>query len=42
MISGVGVVYKFLQILDKKINGNFANIFLDLVAVGMAADMQSI
>lgn len=42
MISGVGVVYKFLKIVDKKINGNFANIFLDLVAVGMAADMQSI
>ena len=42
MISGVGVVWKFLQVLDTKLNLNYANLFLDLVAVGMAADMQSL
>lgn len=42
MISGVGIVWKFLQVLDKKLNLHYANLFLDLVAVGMAADMQSL
>lgn len=42
MISGVGIVWKFLQVLDKKLDLHYANLFLDLVAVGMAADMQSL
>lgn len=42
MISGVGVVWKFLQVLDKELNLSYADMFLDLVAVGMAADMQSL
>ena len=42
MISGVGIVWKFLQVLDNKLKNNYANLFLDLVAVGMAADMQSL
>ena len=41
MLSGVGIVWKFLQILDERLNTNNANYFLDLVAVGLAADMQS-
>ena len=42
MISGVGVVWKFLNVLDKRLGLKYANMFLDLVAVGMAADMQSL
>lgn len=42
MLSGVGIVWKLLNILDQTLNIEFAPIFLDLVAVGLAADMQSV
>lgn len=41
-LSGVGVVYKFCQYLDKLIDKNYADDFLDLVAVGMVADMMDL
>lgn len=39
-LSGVGVVYKFISFLDKKLEKNDAEGFLDLVALGMIADMM--
>lgn len=36
--SGVGIVYKFCQALDHHLNVNYADEFLDLVAVGNIAD----
>lgn len=39
-LSGVGMVYKFCSYLDSLLNLNVANYFLDLVAVGMVADMM--
>ena len=41
-LSGVGMVYKFCQYLDTLINQNLADDYLDLVAVGMVADMMSL
>lgn len=41
-LSGVGVVYKFCQILDKLIGASYADEFLDLVALGMIADMMDL
>lgn len=41
-LSGVGMVYKFCQYLDKITNQNFADDYLDLVAVGLVADMMSL
>lgn len=41
-LSGVGVVYKFLQYCDKNFSINGADDFLDLVAVGMCADMMNL
>lgn len=42
-LSGVGVVYKFLQYCDKQFNlNNAANEFLDLVAVGECGDMMNL
>lgn len=38
-LSGVGVVYKFCKYIDKKINKNFADKYLDLVALGNIADV---
>lgn len=40
--SGVGIVYKFLQALDNKLNINHADHYLDLVAIGNIADMMDI
>lgn len=37
-MTGVGIAYKFCKILDKKLNVNTADDYLDLVAVGMIAD----
>ena len=37
-MTGVGVVYKFNQLLDEMFNVNFADDYLDLVAVGLVAD----
>lgn len=41
-LSGVGVVYKFCQRIDKILNIDFANDFLDLVATGIIADVMSL
>lgn len=38
-LSGVGIVYKFCCYIDSLLNINQANKFLDLVALGMIADM---
>ncbi len=40
-LSGVGVVWQFCRFLDKHLNKNFADNYLDLVALGMDADMMS-
>lgn len=40
--SGCGVVYKFCQALDNKLGVNFADYFLDLVAVGNVADSMDL
>lgn len=37
-LSGVGIVYKFLQALDDETWNNYADCFLDLVALGNIAD----
>jgi single-stranded-DNA-specific exonuclease len=37
--SGAGIVYKFCQALDNRLNISLADEFLDLVAVGNIADM---
>lgn len=41
-LSGVGVVYKFCQVLDNIIGVSYADDFLDLVALGMVADMMDL
>ena len=38
-LSGVGIVYKFCCYIDSLLNTNQANKFIDLVALGMIADM---
>ena len=40
-LSGVGVVYKFFSYFDKKEKLNFANQYLDLVALGEISDMMN-
>ena len=40
-MSGVGVVWQFCTYLDNKLDTNYANKYLDLVALGMDADMMS-
>lgn len=37
-MTGVGIVYKFCKVLDKHFNVNYADDYLDLLAVGMIAD----
>jgi single-stranded-DNA-specific exonuclease len=39
-ISGVGVVYKVLQVLDESLGSGEVDDYIDLVAVGMYADMM--
>ena len=39
-LSGVGMVYKFCSYLDSKLNINNADQFLDLVALGIIADVM--
>ena len=39
-LSGVGMVYKFCSYIDELLNVDYANDFLDLVALGMIADMM--
>lgn len=41
-LSGVGVVYKFLQYCDSQLNINGADDYLDLVAAGMCGDMMDL
>ena len=42
-LSGVGIVYKFCQALDNKLDADgFCNKFLDLVAVGNIADVMNL
>nr|WP_318247535.1 DHH family phosphoesterase [Cytobacillus kochii] len=38
--SGVGIVYKFCKALDEKLGLNYADNYLDLVAIGNIADSQ--
>ena len=40
-LSGVGIVYKLCQSLDQVLNVEFADGFLDLVAIGMIGDILS-
>ena len=39
-LSGVGIVYKFCKVLDSVLKVSYADDFLDLVALGMVADMM--
>ena len=39
-LSGAGVVYKFCCYLDKLLNSNYAEDFLDLATVGLIADVM--
>ena len=41
-LSGVGMVYKFCSYIDSLLNKDFANQFLDLVALGVVADMMDL
>lgn len=41
-LSGVGIVYKFCQVLDSMIKCNKADEFLDLVALGLLGDMMDV
>lgn len=37
-LSGAGIVYKFIQRMDKKLGLNYANDYVDLVAFGLIGD----
>lgn len=41
-LSGVGMVYKFCQFIDDIMDVDYANELLDLVALGMIADMMDL
>lgn len=41
-LSGVGVVYKVLQALDDRIKVNYSKDYIDLVAIGIVADMMQL
>lgn len=41
-LSGAGVVYKFLKLMDKNYGINKADYYLDLIAVGIIGDMMSL
>ena len=41
-LSGVGMVYKFCSYIDELLNIDYADEMLDLVALGMVADMVSL
>jgi single-stranded-DNA-specific exonuclease len=41
-LSGVGIVYKFCQYLDSLLEVNYANEFLDLVSLGITADVMDL
>lgn len=41
-LSGVGMVYKFCSFFDQMLNINYADNYLDLVALGLVADMMDL
>ena len=41
-LSGVGMVYKFCSYIDELLNVDYADQFLDFVALGMVADMMDL
>ena len=41
-LSGVGMVYKFCSYIDELLNVDYADDYLDLVALGMVADMMDL
>lgn len=41
-LSGVGMVYKFCSYIDELLNADYADQFLDLVALGLVADMMDL
>lgn len=41
-LSGAGIVFKFIQVLDEKLGLNYANDYLDLVAFGMVGDAMQL
>ena len=41
-LSGAGVVYQFCRYVDKITNNNYADHYLDLVALGLDGDMMSL
>ena len=41
-LSGVGMIYKFCSYIDELLNVDYADQFLDLVALGMVADMMDL
>ena len=41
-LSGVGVVWQFCRYIDNILNVNYADEFLDLVALGLTGDMMSL
>lgn len=41
-LSGVGMVYKFCSYIDKIMDVDYANQFLDLVALGLVGDMMDL
>lgn len=41
-LSGVGMVYKFCQLIDKMLGKNIIDNYLDLVSLGMIADMMDL
>lgn len=41
-LSGAGVTFKVLQVLDKILNKNYAKDFIDLAAIGIIGDMMSV
>ena len=41
-LSGAGVTWQFCRYVDEKTNNNFANWYLDLVALGLDGDMMSL
>ena len=41
-LSGVGLVYQFCRYIDEKMKTNYADYYLDLVALGLTGDMMSL
>lgn len=41
-LSGVGITWQFCRYIDSILNANYANDFLDLVALGNCGDMMSL